>query len=188
MNKLNLIGICGSALLTFLPFNQQEENAPPPPDHAVAVLQPTSGHEVSGTVEFMQQGEDLKITGEVSGLSPGKHGFHVHQYGDLRSKDGSSAGEHFDPYNNPHAGLNEAERHVGDFGNITANEQGVANVDITAGGVKLHFLIGRAVVVHASEDDLQSQPSGDAGDRVGLGVIGIAKSIGQQQTGAANAD
>jgi superoxide dismutase, Cu-Zn family len=147
---------------------------PPLPNNAVCVLMPTKGHDVQGTIMLTQKAGGVQVIGEVRGLTPGKHGFHIHQFGDLRSDDGMSAGGHYNPENNPHAGPHDAKRHAGDLGNITADQDGKAMVNIMMDGLKVHFAIGRSIVVHAKEDDLKSQPSGDAGARAAVGVIGVA--------------
>jgi len=145
---------------------------------AVAVLHPTQGNHVTGTVYFSRTPEGIKITADVMGLSPGKHGFHIHEFGDCTAPDGTSAGGHFNPENQPHAGPDQANRHVGDLGNIEADSSGNAHYTRTDTHVKFEgrdSIIGRGVIVHAGEDDLKSQPSGNAGPRVACGVIGIAK-------------
>jgi Cu-Zn family superoxide dismutase len=144
---------------------------------AVAVLTAMSDSSVAGTFHFELTDAGIKITGTVTGLTPGKHGFHVHQYGDLTKADGTSAGGHFNPHGSEHAGPHADHRHVGDLGNIVADESGTAVVSIV--DTQLTFsgdnsIIGRSVVVHAGEDDLSSQPSGAAGARVAVGVVGIA--------------
>lgn len=144
------------------------------PDHGVAVLYPTAGNDVRGVVILQQQGDDVQMAAKIIGLSPGEHGFHIHQFGDLRASDGTSAGGHYDPAGNPHGGPDDAKHHAGDFGNVTANQEGVAEFKLTATNQKVHLLLGRAFVVHGGADDLESQPSGDAGPRVAVGVIGIA--------------
>jgi Cu-Zn family superoxide dismutase len=146
----------------------------PLPQNAVCVLMPTKGQEVQGTVMFMQRGNSTQIVGEIRGLSPGKHGFHIHEFGDQRSDDGSSAGGHYNPEGHPHGGPGDAKRHVGDLGNITADQSGKATIKETVEGLQVHFILGRGLVVHAKADDLKSQPSGDAGARVAVGVIGVA--------------
>ena len=108
-------------------------------------------------------------------VSPSLHGFHIHEFGDLRAEDGTSAGGHYNPCGTPHAGPDQEKRHVGDLGNVEADENGIAAVKKTIRGASLHFLFGRSLVVHAGADDLHSQPSGNAGPRVALGVVGIAK-------------
>jgi len=148
-------------------------------EKAVAVLQSTEGSKVSGRIFFTRTGAGIHVQGEVVGLTPGKHGFHIHEFGDTTSTDGKSAGGHFNPGGQPHAGPDAEHRHAGDFGNIEAGSDGVAKFDfvdkhITLDGDK--SILGRGVVVHAKADDLKSQPSGEAGDRMAVGVIGVAKA------------
>jgi Cu-Zn family superoxide dismutase len=145
---------------------------------AVAVLHPTDSHEVYGVITFEKVNEGIRITGDVEGLLPGPHGFHIHQYGDCMGTDGSAAGGHFNPEGKRHGSRMSEERHVGDLGNIMAAEDGNAHIDMVDQLITLegsHSIIGRSVVVHAGEDDLKSQPSGSAGARLACGVIGIAE-------------
>ncbi len=144
----------------------------------IAVLQPTKGSSTSGAVTFttLPDGKVL-VAGQISGLEPNsEHGFHIHQYGDVRSDDGSSLGDHYDPLHMEHALPSSEMRHAGDFGNIKANAQGVADVKIIADNISLsgqmNPIIGRGLVVHAKPDD-GSQPSGNAGARIAVGVIGV---------------
>lgn len=144
---------------------------------AVAVLHPTAGNEVTGVIHFTLEDGKVHVTGEVKGLKPGKHGFHIHQYGDCSAADGTSAGGHFNPAGSPHAGPEMPMRHVGDMGNIVADENGVAEVDVVSEIMAFegdNSIIGRGVIVHAGVDDLKTQPTGDAGGRVACGVIGVA--------------
>lgn len=147
-------------------------------DKAVAVLHPTEGSTVSGVVTFVCLSDGIHVTADVAGLTPGKHGFHIHEYGDCSAQDGTSAGGHFNPFGKPHGAPTDTERHVGDLGNITADAQGKAHFEWTDKVLCMsgpHSIIGRAVIVHAGEDDLKTQPTGDAGARVACGVIGIAQ-------------
>jgi Cu-Zn family superoxide dismutase len=144
---------------------------------AVAVLHPTQGSQVHGTVTFTKEAGGIRVKGEIMGLTPGKHGFHVHEFGDCHSPEAKSAGSHFNPTKAKHAGHDVKQRHVGDLGNIEANAQGVAKVDLlddlmTFQGA--HSVIGRGLIVHEKADDLKTQPTGDAGGRLACGVIGIA--------------
>ncbi|TWT77937.1 Superoxide dismutase [Cu-Zn] precursor [Posidoniimonas polymericola] len=143
------------------------------PSFAVVRLENFNDSGVTGTLELKGEGKGFMVSGQISGLEPGMHGFHIHEYGDLRSDDGKSAGGHFNPDGHDHAGPDAEQHHAGDLGNIEADGSGVANVDVKVDGVPLHFVLGRSIVVHAGEDDLKSQPSGDAGARVAVGVIGI---------------
>src|SRR5215475_12708903 len=147
---------------------------------AIAVLHPTAGNKVAGTVTFTPVAGGVQVHAEITGLTPGKHGFHVHEFGDCSAADLSSAGAHFNPTNQPHAGPDAAARHEGDMGNVEADASGNAKLDYVDHQISLtddaKSVIGRSVVVHAKPDDLKTQPSGDAGARIACGVIGWAKS------------
>lgn len=152
---------------------------PSPITSAVCVLTPTQGSDVHGIVHFTQTAEGVKVTARVEGLTPGKHGFHIHQYGDITAPDGTSAGGHFNPMKHDHGGPMKEMRHPGDLGNLVADKSGVAEYEWTDPNMMLHgplSILGRGMVVHADEDDLVSQPTGAAGARVAVGVIGVAKS------------
>ena len=150
------------------------------PLKAVAVLHPTGANKVSGTVTFTEVADGVQVQAEIRGLSPGKHGFHVHEFGDCSAAEASSAGAHFNPTNKPHAGPDASERHVGDMGNVEADASGTAKLSYLDHDMSLandqRSIIGRSVVVHAKADDLKSQPAGDSGARIACGVIGRAKS------------
>lgn len=148
------------------------------PTKAIAVLYPTKGSDVKGTVTFTKVDEGLRIEADLSGLTPGEHGFHVHENGDCTANDGSSAGGHFNPEDMNHGAPGTTPRHVGDFGNITADADGNAHYERVDSEATLSgddSVIGRAVIVHAHADDLTSQPSGDAGSREACGVVGVIK-------------
>jgi Cu-Zn family superoxide dismutase len=143
---------------------------------AVVVLVPSKGSDgVGGVILMKQMKGGVHVTGEVKGLTPGKHGFHIHQFGDLRADDGTATGGHYNPDKKEHGGPHAKSHHAGDFGNIEAGSNGVAKVDIKAEGLDLHHVIGRAIVVHGGADDLTSQPAGNAGPRIATGVIGLAQ-------------
>ncbi len=145
---------------------------------AVAVMHPTAGHEVRGIVTFTKTADGVRVQASIKGLTPGKHGFHIHQYGDCSAADGTSAGGHFNPHGADHGGPSADSRHAGDLGNLDANESGDANYDRVDHHLSLvghDSIIGRAVIIHAHADDLTSQPTGGAGPRVACGAIGSAK-------------
>jgi Cu-Zn family superoxide dismutase len=149
-----------------------------PGGKAVAVLHPTKGNSVSGVVTFTKTGAGVKVVAHIEGLTPGVHAFHIHEFGDCSSPDATSAGAHFNPTGMPHAGPDSEKRHMGDLGNVTADENGVANyerVDMHLAFDGPHSIIGRSVIVHEKADDFTTQPTGGAGGRVACGVIGIAK-------------
>ena len=164
-----------AALIAETPEDKSDE-----PLKAIAVLHPTAGNKVAGTVTFTEDADGVRIQAELTGLTPGKHGFHVHEFGDCSAADLTSAGGHFNPTHQPHAGPDAEERHVGDMGNIEADASGNAKLDYVDHHISLTkdetSVIGRSVVVHAKADDLKSQPAGDSGARIACGVIGIAKT------------
>lgn len=143
---------------------------------AVVAVMPTKDFSATGLVQLQQSKGVVHLTGKIEGLTPGKHGFHIHEFGDLSAVDGSSAGGHYAPEGHQHGKPGKGQHHAGDLGNITADQNGVTVIDMRSEDFKLSDVIGRSIVIHAGADDLASQPSGDAGPRAGLGVIGIAKS------------
>ena len=82
-----------------------------------------SGDGVAGTIVLKQEKGYVQVTGEVTGLKPGKHGFHIHMFGDQRAADGMSAGGHYNPHGHPHGGPDSKEHHEGDLGNIEAERR-----------------------------------------------------------------
>lgn len=148
---------------------------------AVCVLHPTKDNKAHGWVRFSQSGDKVVITAQIEGLTPNsEHGFHIHEYGDCSAPDATSAGPHYNPEGHKHGAPDASNRHAGDLGNIKADENGVARLDVTVDNITIAGtkapIVGRAVIVHAKADDLKTQPTGDAGGRIACGVIGIAKS------------
>src|SRR6185295_2603523 len=101
------------------------------PTKAIAVLHPTKGSNVEGTVTFTKAGDEIKVVADLTGLTPGNHGFHIHEFGDCSSPDGKAAGGHFNPGKSPHAGHDATPRHVGDLGNIEADSSGKAHLELS---------------------------------------------------------
>ena len=156
------------------------QNSPPQNVNAVAVIQPGNGYNARGNVLFEQDGAQVIIKVSISGLNSNSyHGFHIHEFGDIRSQDGKSAGGHYNPDGFPHALPPEKKRHAGSFGNLISDSNG--NVDTTFAddtfsiSGQFNPVLGRSVVVHAKRDD-GGQPTGNAGARIGFGVIGISKN------------
>ncbi len=147
---------------------------------ASAVIAGLDGSGVSGTAVFREADGAVRVRIALDGLAPGEHGFHVHE-GESCGPDstgtaGGAAGGHFNPLASPHGAPSAPppDRHAGDLGNVTANAEGVATGVVVDSVLTLTgptSAIGHAVVVHAGRDDLTSQPSGDAGARVGCGVV-----------------
>jgi Cu-Zn family superoxide dismutase len=142
------------------------------------VLAPTEGSTVRGTVSFTDTGDGIKVVADLTGLTPGLHGFHIHEFGDCSAPDGSSAGGHFNPNDQPHGPLMDANSHAGDMGNILADSAGNSHMEfidkmMTLNGEK--SIINKGLIVHKNEDDLKTQPTGNAGPREACGTIIITK-------------
>lgn len=150
-------------------------------DEALAIVYPTRGHRMGGWVHFREVEGGVRVLAKFKGLKPNqKHGFHLHEYGDFGDREGGlTAGGHYDPKNTGRHGRPNSDEphHAGDLGNLEANADGVAGYDRVIRGISVaggpNPILGRAVVVHTGPDDF-SQPSGNAGPRLGVGVIGIA--------------
>lgn len=149
--------------------------SPAPSQRAAAELLARSGSQVSGSVQFSQYADKLVIEARLSGLTPGEHGFHIHDKGDCSAADASSAGGHFNPAGKAHGHHGQHDRHAGDLPNLVADAQGNAVLRVESTSLKLQGeqgIAGRSVVVHADPDDYRSQPAGNSGKRVACGRIG----------------
>jgi Cu-Zn family superoxide dismutase len=149
---------------------------------ATVDLKPTQGSPVSGTVKFNQQDGKLQIDAEVKGLTPGVHGFHLHEKGDCSAPDGTSAGGHFNPGSHQHGSPEQPAHHGGDFGNLTADASGkaVLRLSVPTSQISLDAgapgnIVGRGMIVHADADDFVTQPTGNAGKRLACGVVTAGK-------------
>jgi Cu-Zn family superoxide dismutase len=146
---------------------------------AVAVLRPTQGNTVEGKATFTTTDTGTRVRVHLTGLTPGKHAFHIHEKGDCSAPDAASAGGHFNPSSEPHAAPTDAHRHTGDLGNLEANKDGVADLDYTDPRASLdgaNSILGKGVIVHSGPDDFVTQPTGNAGGRVACGVVEVPKS------------
>lgn len=164
--------------------NKKSVNENTKPIRAIAVFQPEVNTNISGSTIFEELGDKVKVTVKLTGLKPGKHGFHVHETGNILEKC-MACKAHFNPFNTEHGGQEDDKdhRHVGDFGNVVANDKGEVDMTfedslITLRGTKCN-IIGRSLVIHEKEDDLgrtpnnpESKINGLAGARLGCAVIG----------------
>lgn len=170
--------ICSTASAQTMNSTMHMDGAKTMVQKAVCVLHPTKGNDVTGIVTFTKVDNGVKVVADLQGLTKGKHGIHIHECGDCSAADGTSAGGHFNPMGETHGAPMDAMRHEGDMGNIEADATGKAHleyVDKTISFEGKASIIGRSVIVHEDEDDLKSQPTGNAGARVACGVIGIGK-------------
>jgi Cu-Zn family superoxide dismutase len=146
-----------------------------PVTDAVAVMTPTAGSKVTGTVHFIDRGDGLGVVANLTGLGKGAHAFHVHVFGDCSAPDGESAGGHFklDSQDGAKGGDMMV---IGNLGELTPKADGSVVFVTTVAGASLqgaHSILGRAVVVHEMGNDM-TKADGAAGKRLACGVIGIA--------------
>ncbi len=145
---------------------------------ATATLKTADGTEL-GTVTFTQHADGTEMVADLHGVQgAGEHGLHVHETGECSAPDFKSAGGHFNPEGTDHACPPTTPRHAGDFGNIEIGEDGSGHLDETSDLVTVTpgdtSVVGKAVILHAGQDDCTSQPSGDAGPRLACGVISLS--------------
>jgi len=143
---------------------------------ATAYINPKSGSETFGSAIFINEGESITLQVSIESAPPGVHACHIHQVGDCSAEDGSSAGGHWNPGGHEHGKWGTEPYHLGDIGNIVVGEDGKGSISLTTdrwsmGGGAENDVMGKAIVVHADPDDFTSQPTGNAGGRIGCGVI-----------------
>lgn len=142
---------------------------------AEAVLKPTRGNTAAGNMSFAQQGGRVLIKGQFTGLTPGAHGFHIHEKGDCSAPDAASAGGHFNPFGQRHGDPSRAAHHAGDLPMVVAGANGQARFEALMDGITLDngpgSIMGRSIIVHAKPDDFTTQPTGNSGGRVACGMI-----------------
>jgi Cu-Zn family superoxide dismutase len=150
-------------------------NGPGAGGEAHATINPASGSDVHGTATLKQEGDKVMLRVEARGLTPGKHGLHIHETGDCSAPDAASAGGHFNPGNEPHGAPDAPQHHAGDFDNIDIKPDGTGTLELSSDRITLgegpNSVIGKAIIIHGGVDDLTSQPAGNAGPRIGCGVI-----------------
>ncbi|WP_124642609.1 superoxide dismutase family protein [Amniculibacterium aquaticum] len=129
--------------------------------------------DTQGTVNFIQKGKTVTMDINAYKLTPGIHAIHIHEKGDCSSPDAMSAGGHWNPKSHNHGKWNHGEHHMGDIGNLVADKEGTARLifktDKWCIGCKdeTKNIIGKSIIIHAKEDDFHTQPTGNAGGRVG---------------------
>ncbi|MCY3743192.1 MAG: superoxide dismutase family protein [Candidatus Poribacteria bacterium] len=167
-----------SILLTGCERVQQQAGVLPtaPAEQAHAVIGSLNDSGVTGMAVFTQNGDHITFMAEIQGASPGLHAIHIHANGDCSAPDGTSAGGHWNPTDVAHGKWGEGEFHLGDIGNITVGEDGTGRITLTTDLWEIGTgsdvdVVGKGIIVHADADDFVSQPSGNAGARIGCGVI-----------------
>jgi Cu-Zn family superoxide dismutase len=140
---------------------------------AVAEIRSFEEGNIQGKVTFTKVLEGVRVVADVKGLKPGEHGFHIHEKGDC-SGNGEGVGEHFNPSNSQHGGPDSMMRHVGDLGNLVADEKGNAHYEKVNTLISFegkNSIIGRSIVIHSDPDDYRTQPAGNSGKKIACGVI-----------------
>ena len=168
--------VAGAALITAGCASASAKPAAPAGAQAKATIEPRSGSNVRGWATFTERPTGgVAVVVHIENASPGIHGLHVHDKGDCSAPDASSAGGHFNPGGDPHAGPTEMHRHAGDLGNITVEANGTGHLELVTDLLTVrpgpNSVVGRAVVFHEKADDLKTQPTGNAGGRLGCGVV-----------------
>ncbi len=166
----------GTATALVLAGCASSPKAPEGPQ-ARATIESRSGSTVTGTATFTEVSTGgVRVHVHIEHAAPGTHGLHIHEKGDCSDPEAKSAGGHFNPGGMPHAGPQELKRHAGDLGNIEIKANGTGDLDITSDLLTVkpgpNSVVGRSVVFHEKADDLTTQPTGNAGGRLGCGVIG----------------
>ena len=151
-----------------------------PAKQANATIGSSNDSGVTGIAVFTQNGDQITLMIEIQGASPGLHAVHIHAYGDCSASDGTSAGGHWNPTDVAHGKWGEGEFHLGDIGNITVGENETGRITLTTDLWEIGTgsdidVVGKSIIVHADADDFVSQPSGNAGARIGCGVIVLAE-------------
>ena len=148
------------------------------PPTAVAHITGTSpGSKLSGTAIAVRAGSGVHVIVTVMNAPPGTHGFHIHETGNC-GEGGKAAGGHFNPEKASHGFLPRdgfSRAHAGDLGNLTVDSNGRGHLELTVQGLTVgddgpHDILGRAIIMHEKMDDF-GQPTGNAGGRIGCGVI-----------------
>ena len=147
-----------------------------PAKQANAMIDALGDSGVTGMAVFTQNGDQITLTIEIQGATPGLHGVHIHANGDCSAPDGTSAGGHWNPTDVAHGKWGVGEFHLGDIGNIIVGEDGTGSITLTTDLWEIGTgsdidVVGKGIIVHADADDFVSQPSGAAGARIGCGVI-----------------
>jgi Cu-Zn family superoxide dismutase len=152
------------------PLGENEER------RAEAVIEGKSGSKMTGRATFVQKKNFVKMELTLENATPGLHAVHLHEKGDCSAPDAMSAGPHWNPTSMAHGEWGHEPFHHGDIGNVEVGKDGKGRTTLetdlwSIGGPPLGDILGRAIVVHAGTDDFVTQPTGNAGGRIGCGVV-----------------
>jgi Cu-Zn family superoxide dismutase len=167
-------------LVRFAPAVQPAADPASGEKHALALIEGKSGSSLTGKAVFVQRGNSVALQITLENASPGIHAIHLHEKGDCSAPDGMSAGPHWNPEGQAHGKWGHSPFHRGDIGNIEVGKDGKGSTSLTSevwsvGGAPETDVTNKAVVVHAGPDDFATQPTGNAGGRIGCGVVVAGK-------------
>ena len=187
-NVLHVALLLGAGVAMTWARTASADNPPTTKPEAVAIIHGAGDNKdkIKGTASFVPESEGIKIVVDVTGLTPGKHGIHVHQKPDLSAPDLSSAGPHFNPggASHHHGGPDDANHHAGDLGNIEADDSGHGHLELMSKDLSIEDpktgVIGHSIIIHAKPDDLKTDPAGNSGARIAGGAIVLRDAGGRQ--------
>ena len=133
---------------------------------------------VLGTARFIETKNGVLFKVDLQTKKNETLGIHIHQYGDCSDLESKSAGGHWNPTEEPHGTWSQGSFHSGDLGNIKTDKNGKGSLELldvfgrwSLDKEKSTSVLNKAIILHAGMDDMTSQPSGSAGERIGCGVI-----------------
>jgi Cu-Zn family superoxide dismutase len=171
-----VLGLCGACVFVHARGDSHaDHHGPPAGPRAQARIEGRSGSGLSGRATFTERQGGVLVEVELHHAPPGWHAVHLHEHGDCSAEDASSAGGHFNPAGVAHGSPHAPEHHAGDLGNLWVDERGEGLHVLLMPDLRVqegpNSVRGRALIVHAGTDDLVTQPTGNAGGRIGCGVI-----------------
>ncbi|HET6373491.1 MAG TPA: superoxide dismutase family protein [Candidatus Polarisedimenticolia bacterium] len=168
--------LCGAQYAAGSQTQHTKPSGHGPMKKAVAVIESKSGSHVTGKASFHEANGKVTLKIRIEGAEPGLHAVHLHEKGDCSAPDAASAGGHWNPTQSDHGKWAVSPFHHGDIGNIEVGANGkgtfILTTDLwTIGGPPETDVIGKGIIIHAKVDDFTTQPTGNAGGRVGCGVV-----------------
>lgn len=166
------------------------------PEAAKAVIEAPveakSGSKVTGKATFTEKGKEITVKVAVEGAPPGEHAVHIHEKGDCSSPDAKSAGGHWNPGSDQHGAWAAEHHHLGDIGNMKVGADGKGEVELTTdkwtvGTGQPNDVVGKSIVVHEKVDDFTTQPTGNAGGRIGCAVLAKGEAAAGEKAPAEKA-
>jgi Cu-Zn family superoxide dismutase len=145
-----------------------------------------SGSKVNGKATFTEKGKEITVKVVVDGAPPGDHAVHIHEKGDCSAPDAKSAGGHWNPQSDQHGAWTAEHHHLGDIGNMKVGADGKGEVTLTTdkwtiGSGQPNDVVGKSIVVHEKIDDFTTQPTGNAGGRIGCAVLAKGETAGGEK-------